>query len=730
MFSIKITSFDTEIYKLSVASSQRNKMVEFLLICIFLSRCFYFGFSQNDIMRYEEYSLNLNMLDGNMRDLNGTFCKSKWSCKVPYIDDRTCKCDSHCSVYGDCCSDVTETQSKNTFVPTFSCVYLPQINVKSYIFMVQTCPMGTGADLRRSCEKAEGTHIVVSGKNSNYTYRNMYCAACNEEDFVMWQAGYSCSWRHNGDVNMSFSSVVNDNDCSLTQSPPNGIVARECFPVVDNCILSEHSKVCQHGERELLFDHKVYKNIGCVLCNDESPENLTCSALAWELRPKGGKRRPVYSYKYLFDFQTGEATGKYKKYNRDQIVEKLKKVCKDSEMYDVFTDTCRKLKCIPPLVFQNNLCLFKPRNKTDENSLNTDSAVGKLPSCVYILLNDSEYEVINDHILFISVINKTIANDSFYFDGHRTFVCQNVFRTKESHDSLITVYQESESVLSFVGSILSITALTITLYLYIRFPRLQNIPGKSLICLMVSLLVAQLLFLLANKVEDKLHLCTGFAVTIHYTFLASVFWMNCMSFDIFITFSKGFVKSNEDKSSRRFVWYSIYAWITPLIVVVSGICLDLLTSNPYRPRYGHVICWIGNRLALLVYFILPIGLVVLTNIFFYIFTVRSIYRSSHQTNKILRRKKSCKLLVYIKLSVVMGLTWVFAYIASFTNEQVFWYLFIFFNSWQGVFIFIAFVCFGKVRSLVSERAKTWSSYIQSRTSRSTATSSMLANSKT
>jgi uncharacterized protein YcsI (UPF0317 family) len=44
-----------------------------------------------------------------------------------------------------------------------------------------------------------------------------------------------------------------------------------------------------------------------------------------------------------------------------------------------------------------------------------------------------------------------------------------------------------------------------------------------------SVLKLQLLFLFANEVEDRHHFCIGFAFTIHYAFLASVFWMNCMS---------------------------------------------------------------------------------------------------------------------------------------------------------------------------------------------------------
>ncbi|KAJ8319280.1 hypothetical protein KUTeg_004371 [Tegillarca granosa] len=53
----------------------------------------------------------------------------------------------------------------------------------------------------------------------------------------------------------------------------------------------------------------------------------------------------------------------------------------------------------------------------------------------------------------------------------------------------------------------------------------------------------------------------------------------------------------------------------------------------------------------------------------------------------------------------MGLTWICGFVATFSNVMVLWYIFIIFNSLQGVFIFIAFVCNKKVYYLIRGRTR-------------------------
>ena len=59
-----------------------------------------------------------------------------------------------------------------------------------------------------------------------------------------------------------------------------------------------------------------------------------------------------------------------------------------------------------------------------------------------------------------------------------------------------------------------------------------------------------------------------------------------------------------------------------------------------------------------------------------------------------------RLFLYAKLSFVMGLSWVFGFLAALFDWPALWYVFIIFNSLQGAFICLSFVCTAKVFRLM------------------------------
>ena len=60
----------------------------------------------------------------------------------------------------------------------------------------------------------------------------------------------------------------------------------------------------------------------------------------------------------------------------------------------------------------------------------------------------------------------------------------------------------------------------------------------------------------------------------------------------------------------------------------------------------------------------------------------------------------------------MGFTWITGFIANYVKTDVMWYVFVILNSLQGAFIFMAFMCNGRV----------WRLWTQGKMSKSTTTS--------
>ncbi|XP_048751357.2 G-protein coupled receptor Mth2-like [Ostrea edulis] len=237
---------------------------------------------------------------------------------------------------------------------------------------------------------------------------------------------------------------------------------------------------------------------------------------------------------------------------------------------------------------------------------------------------------------------------------------------------------------------------------------------------MASLFVAQLLHLVAPFIFEMKNqsLCKALSIVTHFAFLAAFFWMNVMSFDIFFTFSTGFTNlSKTETSSKRMQFYVLYAWLGAVIIVGSAASVEYTSDSSFKPGYGDGVCWISNSKGLIVFFLVPIAILLFSNFVFFLISAISIHMSSKKTSRILKRKNTFKLLIYIKLSVVMGLTWCFGFSAAATNSQVLWYLYIFFNTLQGFFIATFFVCTKKVLQIIRDGVSSFYSNTKSFTVR-------------
>jgi G protein-coupled receptor Mth (Methuselah protein) len=141
--------------------------------------------------------------------------------------------------------------------------------------------------------------------------------------------------------------------------------------------------------------------------------------------------------------------------------------------------------------------------------------------------------------------------------------------------------------LSVATSIVSLIALVLVLITYALFQELRNIPGWNLINLSIALMVAQSSFLAGAFMSEIVLACFIVSLITHYGFLASFFWMNIIAFDMFRNFrdksSLVLLKKVEIKS--RLYKYALYGWISPIIIVLVGLTLDLSLKDPQLNRF-------------------------------------------------------------------------------------------------------------------------------------------------
>ena len=382
----------------------------------------------------------------------------------------------------------------------------------------------------------------------------------------------------------------------------------------------------------------------------------------------------------------------------------LQKRCQDHEVWDHVHQRCQPTSCGALYELRGSTCILRT---IDESPKNTSSEVLMDPSCPRINLSGQDFHFNEDGLLVLNETGQTYNSSQFEWINGSVQIC--------AEDHYYFNYSEAQSYLSVVCLGISVACLALHIIIHSLIPKLRNLPGKILLSLCCALFGAQLLFLTASKKTELGQVCTLLAALTHWFFLASFFWMNVMGVDICRTFSSRVHRSGKRNST--FVYYSLYAWGCPTLIVTGALIVNFtLPESIFSPNYGAHVCWISSRIALAVFFALPVALLLLANIGLFIRTVCSIVEQkkaakfavdkkeegSDSTTKKNNHNNTVRFVLYIKLALIMGLGWLFAFIASINKLQVLWYPFIFFNGLQGLFIFVAFNLKKKIYRLLWE----------------------------
>ncbi|XP_072750315.1 G-protein coupled receptor Mth2-like isoform X1 [Anoplolepis gracilipes] len=337
------------------------------------------------------------------------------------------------------------------------------------------------------------------------------------------------------------------------------------------------------------------------------------------------------------------------------------------------------------------------------------------------LLDPDEYP--DDEYMFL-------INGSLYKPHHDEFVqstsyCLAVVQGGDKFE--VTVCFENETIPDVnqlngtpIGLIVSLPFLLATFVVYSILPELNNMHGYTLRGYVGSLFVAYMVLVVLQLTQPDAitySTCIMLAFVIHFSFLASFFWLNVMCFDIWWTFGgfrslQGSVKQREKK---KFIIYSIYAWGSASILTIVCAIMDFVPSVPkdfIRPEFGVVRCWFTTDAARALYFYGPMSITVVCNICLFISTALKIVRHKKDTAHHLRSSESRRhddnkqwFNLYLKLFIVMGINWsmeIVSWLFKSAPKYV-WYLTDLTNTLQGLIIFIIFVWKKKIKRLLLKR---------------------------
>ncbi|XP_050715817.1 uncharacterized protein LOC126998350 isoform X2 [Eriocheir sinensis] len=481
----------------------------------------------------------------------------------------------------------------------------------------------------------------------------------------------------------------------------------------------------------------LYKNPHCARCNfvnmsmgnfqclDPNDPNMCSSAISI----RKINLPPVFSV--LMDFRNSSCDAQ-------------------DELWDPIHLACRKVFCGQLYKLSNGFCVRDP-----EVFAVLENSTLLYDSCRKIKLSMDEFTPRSDGSMHVNATNKVYEQGEYEMlsDGN-VLICSD-------NDEYVRSFTTLHQLLTLVTMVVSLLGLALHIVIYILVPRHRNLPGKNLFSLSCCLFLAYLIFLTGIRATEHHGFCVFISASLHFFWLASFCWMSVMSVDVCRTFTSQ-VYRGDSAGYHTYALYSLYAWGVPTLVVTLALICDYVGFLPeYRPQYATNLCWINNSYGLATFFLLPQGAIVLENTLLFLVTARGIYKqmkaakfanrrsqsvkgTKEKTVKIMHKgapkevvqnrrskKERLRLVLYVKLAVIQGVSWVTGFIAAFADLPACWYVFTVFNGLQGAFIFIGFDMKKKVWESVWESVMgtPWSKRHSSKETRTTTTGRTLSGQK-
>ncbi|KAJ1530436.1 hypothetical protein ONE63_005343 [Megalurothrips usitatus] len=485
---------------------------------------------------------------------------------------------------------------------------------------------------------------------------------------------------------------------------------RACAP---NWTNQEMRSRCEAYTAFVYLDKTPYRNVHCAICNNIALQYVKC----WKTptRSFSSKEFSPAAFYVLFDLTGSGSVGMAQT-----------RICPSTQLYDPFFRTCRAVVC--PLSGEGSTtgeCVngtrpsviqplepaqdhvggddLSPRRPT-EDSGHSASRAEQFARCPKFLLNPFEFELAADNRSAVVVAyNRTFLQDEFQVtpDG-RLAIC-----VYASGVEFVDKFGPYMGYVTLVGLGVSVVFLLLHLLAFALVPELRNLSGKNLASLCLSLLVAYLGFIASQLIsKEDGRACLVAAVLTYYSFLASFSWMLTMALDIWRTLCRATseLRVSGGKQWRKFVLYSVWTWLMPAAIVCAALLTDAAApgsvDDSLRPGFGLHACWFAHRKALLVFFAAPLGVIMLLNVLLFASSALMIVRTASASRYTPPPGGSSgtrrDFRLYIRLALVMGLTWVVGLIAGILDIEALWYAFVALNTLQGLFIFLAFTCNEKV----------------------------------
>ncbi|XP_012529833.1 G-protein coupled receptor Mth2 [Monomorium pharaonis] len=340
------------------------------------------------------------------------------------------------------------------------------------------------------------------------------------------------------------------------------------------------------------------------------------------------------------------------------------------------------------------------------------------------LFNSKIYDFYEDGTIGDPTTNKSISSTDYCFaivhqNNYDVIVCNEIKKKKKKKTFYLYLYG--------TATLISLPFLLLTFVIYSILPDLRNIHGYILRAHVASLFVFNAIYIfLATrkiiKIDQHVQIlkddtfCNSLVYFWNFFLLSNFFWLNVTCFDIWWSFRElRLHRTNVKQEKKKFMIYSIYAWGMPLIFNIIFAILDYVKIPNWPKRCLQKFSFSGGNRVRRLFFLIPVGITLISNICFFIATTVIIMYQNKRTAKELRdlestrhNKNKQRFNMYLKLFIVMGISWFWEAIwwlfyDDYVALDIIDYFLNTLTTLQGLIIFLLFVCTKKIKQMLLKR---------------------------
>ena len=223
-----------------------------------------------------------------------------------------------------------------------------------------------------------------------------------------------------------------------------------------------------------------------------------------------------------------------------------------------------------------------------------------------------------------------------------------------------------------------------------------TVPGKNLQFLMLSFLLSHIIYLFGIRNSDNL-LCFWNSVLMQFFFLSDFAWMSlCLVHLTHILLSLQISPHPAPSVNVKTVLLlALVGFGLPTLLVTVSVLLDKFGTEYTKVGYADDnICFPRRYPMNMFVFIGPVAISLMINIICLVIVGYIVFQSEKATKNSPTKPYHWYVPLFIRLSIVTGLSWAFGFLAETTGVVAFRYCFIVLGGLQGAMITLSFVFSG------------------------------------